>query len=300
MYRLSDSIQIFENHDRKKIIIRNYGEGLVISIDRQNILIELFLFLKEYHTLEEIKSKFPTLSMDNIQEVVSYFLKLGILESQKVVNRKIKILLIGLGTTGSHIVESLSSLSCIEKLILVDSDKVSTTNLFRQSYSLQDLNEYKVDVFLNRKGRERVTGIKDTIRSENELMTISRFYEIDLIIQAADEPSPRELGRLVCKVSNKLNIPYITNMGYASNVISLPEFYFPNTSYHVDYKHNVNNEKLITSQILSKASYLSAIQPSLVIARQIMDYCCGKTPIFYKKRGFFNNKKLAWEVESIE
>lgn len=44
MYRLSDSIQIFENHDRKKIIIRNYGEGLVISIDRQNILIELFLF----------------------------------------------------------------------------------------------------------------------------------------------------------------------------------------------------------------------------------------------------------------
>ncbi|MFF1073113.1 ThiF family adenylyltransferase [Streptococcus pyogenes] len=154
MYRLSDSIQIFENHDRKKIIIRNYGEGLVISIDRQNILIELFLFLKEYHTLEEIKSKFPTLSMDNIQEVVSYFLKLGILESQKVVNRKIKILLIGLGTTGSHIVESLSSLSCIEKLILVDSDKVSTTNLFRQSYSLQDLNEYKVDVFLNRKGRE--------------------------------------------------------------------------------------------------------------------------------------------------
>lgn len=47
------------------------------------------------------------------------------------------------------------------------------------------------------------------------------------------------------EAANELNIPYITNNGYISNVVSLPEFYYPNEKYDFLYKHKTYNENLV-------------------------------------------------------
>lgn len=70
-------------------------------------------------------------------------------------------------------------------------------------------------------------------------------------------------------VCDTLQIPYIVNTGYMSNVVPLPEFYYPNNRYNFNYKHQFSDEKLLFSQVLSKADYMVAIQSSFVMLMQI-------------------------------
>lgn len=138
------------------------------------------------------------------------------------------------------------------------------------------------------------------IENEECLEKICIENNINMVLQCGDYPSPRKLGKLVNIVCDRLNLPYIINSGYISNVVSLPEFYYPNKRYSFNYKHDYSDETLLFSQVLNKANYDVAIQPSFVMMTQIKNFINNEEPIYYHCRGYYNSKILAWEVERVD
>ena len=64
--------------------------------------------------------------------------------------RKATIMVLGVGGVGSHCIEALAR-SGVGRLVLVDSDKVSETNINRQSIAYQStIGEYKTKLMKDR------------------------------------------------------------------------------------------------------------------------------------------------------
>lgn len=299
MFVLNDGIHIFESLDGEKIIIRNYKNAKIIKIDNQLILKELLIFLKTPQPVESILKKF---SISNLYDVLKLFLKEEViikLASEKPKNLNVAV--IGVGTTGSHIVNDLRNLAEINKLIICDPDTVDESNLYRQAYIKDDLNKNKVDVFVKNGGRcKKIIGLKNMYTSANQIVEMCIKYKVSLLIQAGDYPSTRELGILTECAANRVNIPYIINSGYISNVVSLPEFYYPNNNYDFTYKHQTYNEKPLLLNADEKVSFRMVANVGHVVAQQIIDYCNNKTPLRYGERGFFDGTKFEWRTKKIE
>lgn len=300
-YRIQDGIQIFESANFKKLIIRNYTKGMKLTIDNQEELKKFLIYLKDSRTEDEILSMFNNILKAELIRVLETFKKLGVItEIERKKSRELNVLVLGLGTTGSFVVDGLCRTDLPVKLFLVDPDNVDSTNIYRQVYSDMDVGKAKVGFFEEKFINKSIKTFKIFIDNKEILEKICQEENIDLIIQCGDKPSPRALGKLVRKVSDKFNIPYITNTGYISNVVALPEFYYPNQKYNFDYKHESSNEKILLTQVLTKAKYNVAIQPSFVMIKQIEDFIAGVKPIYYNYRGFYNSENLQWEVEKIE
>lgn len=214
--------------------------------------------------------------------------------------KKINVCVIGVGTTGSYIIHDIKNLGCIAKLVLVDPDSVELSNIYRQDYTKVDLGKKKVDVLKERGGRCDIIGLDKLCASKDDIVQVCYKYNIDLLIQAGDYPSTRELAKMTEEAANELNIPYITNNGYISNVVSLPEFYYPNEKYDFLYKHKTYNENLVFMNVKSKAQSRIVANVGHVIARQIIDYCTNERPFKYKERGFFDIESLKWRTDKFE
>ncbi|BDS68726.1 HesA/MoeB/ThiF family protein [Streptococcus pneumoniae] len=302
LYQINDGIQIFESSNLEKIVIRNYRNGKKITIDHQPLLKKLLLFLEVPKREEEILLYLPELSNKTLRSVLTNFMSLNIIHCQDtlIIHKKINILIIGLGTTGGYLADGLCRSNINSKLFLLDKDRVDETNVGRQIYLRDDIGQYKVDVFKQKFSDKEIKVFKIFINSKKDLEKICKREGIDLVIQCGDSPSPRELGKIVNTVCDTLQIPYIVNTGYMSNVVPLPEFYYPNNRYNFNYKHQFSDEKLLFSQVLSKADYMVAIQSSFVMLMQIKNFIFNEEPIYYGYRGYYNSVTLAWEVEKID
>lgn len=299
MFILQDGIFLFKSLDDKKLIIRNYVNGLVIKINYQDSLKDLLCYLKKPRSKEEIITKFSDIKKDNLLSTIQMLKKYDVISTVEA-HKKINVCLIGVGTTGSHIANDLKNLSDIKSLVVVDPDIVSEDNLYRQNYVKSDLNKKKVEVLFERGGRPSIIPIDIMCNNSAKIVDLCKEYKIDIVIQAGDYPSTRELAKLTEIAANELNIPYIINAGYISNVVSLPEFYYPNNVYDFLYKHEIYKEKLIFTNANNKAQSSIVANVGHIVARQISDYCAGKKPFKYRERGFFDIKALEWRTEKIE
>lgn len=124
-------------------------------------------------------------------------------EGQSIIEN-VKIAIIGIGGTGSHIVQQLAYLG-VQDFTLIDSDKVSETNLNRLvSANNEDVGKLKVDIgkrlinFINKK--TRVTTVPDTFISE---LGIAALKETDFIFGCVDKDGARLLLTEFCKAYNK-------------------------------------------------------------------------------------------------
>lgn len=299
MFILNEGIHIFESLDGNKLIIRNYTNAKIITINNQQPLEELLILLKKPQSLKNI---LKNIKISNLTTVLQLLLKEEViikLVSKK--NKRINIAVIGIGTTGSHIVNDLRNLTEIKKLIICDPDTVDESNLYRQVYVEDDLNKNKVDVFAEKGGKcDQIIGIKNMYTSSNQIIEMCKQYDVNVLIQAGDYPTTRELGILVEHAANKLNIPYIINSGYISNVVSLPEFYYPNNDYDFIYKHQTYNEKPILLKANKKVSFRMVANVGHIVAQQIIDYCADKKPIKYGERGFFDGNEFKWRTKKFE
>lgn len=127
------------------------------------------------------------------------------------------VLIIGLGGVGSYALESLVR-SGINKVIIVDNDKVDITNLNRQlNTNLNNIGEYKVDVW--------ETHIK-SINKECEIIKVREFItpdnidllfnnNIDYLIDACDTIDTK---KEIIKECKKRQIKFITCMGTANKM----------------------------------------------------------------------------------
>lgn len=102
--------------------------------------------------------------------------------------RELTVLILGLGGVGSYVVESLARLG-VKKLVLVDFDTISLTNINRQMEALTStIGKYKADVL-----KERVLDIHPTcevvtLKDRVTLETVASLFRepIDYLVDACD------------------------------------------------------------------------------------------------------------------
>lgn len=122
------------------------------------------------------------------------------------------IMVLGVGGVGSHCIEALAR-SGVGRLILVDNDRVSVTNINRQSIAYQStVGEYKTKLMKER--------IKD-INPEAKVITYEKFIlpenlheifgeKVDYIVDAIDTVTAK---LAVVMYAKEQNIPIISCMG---------------------------------------------------------------------------------------
>lgn len=126
--------------------------------------------------------------------------------------KKATVMVLGVGGVGSHCIEALAR-SGVGKLILVDNDRVSVTNINRQSIAYQStVGEYKTKLM-----KERIHDISpmiDVITYEKFVLpeNLSEIFEekVDYIVDAIDTVTAK-LALVV--YAQKMHIPMISCMG---------------------------------------------------------------------------------------
>lgn len=126
--------------------------------------------------------------------------------------KKSSVMVFGVGGVGSHCIEALAR-SGVGKLILVDNDVVSMTNINRQSIAYHStVGKYKTEIMRDR--------IKD-ICPEIEVVTYETFVlpenidtlfteKVDYIIDAIDTVTAK---LALVEMAKEKNIPIISSMG---------------------------------------------------------------------------------------
>ena len=122
------------------------------------------------------------------------------------------VMVLGIGGVGSHCVEALAR-SGVGTLILVDSDRVSLTNVNRQSIAyLSTVGDYKTKLM-----KERIEDISaDTVVYTHEVFVLPDNLEeifdreVDYIIDAIDTVTAK---LAVVEFAKEHNIPMISCMG---------------------------------------------------------------------------------------
>lgn len=125
--------------------------------------------------------------------------------------RKAKVAIFGIGGVGSYVVESLVRAG-IGGFILVDNDKVDSTNLNRQIIATTEtIGKFKVDV-----AKERIL----QINPEAKVQTFQEFFlpespelfdkTVDYVVDCVDTVTAKIELVVRCK---KQNIPIISSMG---------------------------------------------------------------------------------------
>lgn len=126
--------------------------------------------------------------------------------------RKAAVMVFGVGGVGSHCIEALARCG-VGKLILIDNDRVSLTNINRQSIACHStVGQYKTKVM-----KERIADISpETVVETYEVFVLpdnleSLFVEKpDYIIDAIDTVTAK---LALVELAQKLEIPVISSMG---------------------------------------------------------------------------------------
>ena len=127
------------------------------------------------------------------------------------------VLIVGLGGVGGYALETLVRTG-IEKLILIDFDKIDSSNLNRQLITNQtNQGLYKVDV-----AKERSLSINPACKIEIHKVFLDKNtigllddYQIDYIVDACDSV---EAKKLLIDYSLEHNIKLISSMGTANKI----------------------------------------------------------------------------------
>lgn len=295
MFIIKNGVHFFKNKDEKLIII-DYTEGKKYQIQFQEMLIKIMRFLRVKKTIKEVVD-YTEIKESEIIKIISSFEKIGIIE--KIKNTKsISVAVIGLGTTGSHIFRQITKLDNIIKIVLIDDDRVECDNINRQDFTEKDIGEFKVDV-LEKQTKIPIVTYKQKVIAKDEVSRIITNEKVKLIIHAADYPSSHELALIIEDAARESKIPYIINFGYISNVVSLPEFYFPTDSITYRKTHQSNDYELVFLQSIEKASYRVIENLATLVAQQIIDYQRENIPIKHGERGYFHLGNYEWRSEKL-
>lgn len=126
--------------------------------------------------------------------------------------RQATVMVLGVGGVGSHCIEALAR-SGVGKLVLVDNDKVSETNINRQSIAYQStIGEYKTKLMKDRIWD--INPVADVVTYEKFILpeNLSEFFEkrVDYIVDAIDTVTAK---LAVVQYAKEQDIPIISCMG---------------------------------------------------------------------------------------
>ena len=123
-----------------------------------------------------------------------------------------KVIVIGLGTAGSYVLEILTKIG-FNNITIVDGDKISEENLEAQFYVKENIGEYKVDVIKKYYPEVSITTIKNYITDYKIFKEKLIKEKFDFIINCADDI---ELTKnLLLDKKNKLFSSILIESGYS-------------------------------------------------------------------------------------
>ena len=140
-----------------------------------------------------------------------------LLDNKLNVIKNKKILIIGLGGVGSYALETLAR-TYINKLIIVDNDKIDISNLNRQLMTnIDNVGLYKTDVWFDRirKINPDCEVIKITEFITKDTLSLLFKDKVDYVIDACDT---LETKKEIIKYCLKNKIKFISSMGMANRV----------------------------------------------------------------------------------
>ncbi|VTS45700.1 ThiF family adenylyltransferase [Streptococcus dysgalactiae] len=222
----------------KGIVVYEGNKKLQIAIntDKNEELFKFLMFLSDFKNSQEIKN-YSALTEIEKKDAINYLTTKNFLQSFdhpmnldrtdlfvnsfpdisfkefKTYRETCKVVVIGLGTIGSHVVDILIRLG-FRHFVIIDGDKVEEKNLSAQSYFASDIGMYNVDVM-----RDRYRHIVDIesypifIDSFSQLQKITKdLKRDDIIINAADDY--KLMKSLAESIMNKQLMCKVIESGY--------------------------------------------------------------------------------------
>lgn len=133
------------------------------------------------------------------------------------------ITIIGCGGIGSYMAEFIARSNI--NLILIDKDKVDSTNLERQNYNIKDLNKNKTDCL-----KKKIKKINKLILIENYNIDVTKYENLQNILEESDfivvATDNMESKKKINEISYFLKIPTIFLSAYSN----IGEIFFTNYS----------------------------------------------------------------------
>ncbi len=139
-----------------------------------------FLIEKKYGLWE------ITHSPSRTEFFINSFPDINFIEHKEEIS-KLNIVIVGLGTAGSYLLELLTKLG-FKNFILIDGDKVQEKNLDSQNYKETDIGHYKAEVLAKKyNAKTNISYFNNYVKSFYELSDISNIENADYIINCADQ-----------------------------------------------------------------------------------------------------------------
>lgn len=297
-YQLADSATVYDDLQGSLVVILGQ-QGRVCRFRYSQQALDLLEHLQQASTPQDIINDFSQYTQSSILSALEKMISAGIVKPATSHHREVRCLLIGCGSIGSHIFRQLSVLP-LQSFVLVDSDVVDTTNIYRQDYYPNDTGYKKTSILSARPTRfAQIRCISDCITTEKQLTTYIKKYNINLVIQAADAPSTNQLAHIINSSCNENHIPYIINPGYMGNAVSLPEFFYPNDTYQYTSSHDVVPGKVIFRFQHSKLSYRLCSELACLVAQQVEDFRQCAVPTKYGEKGYFDTSDFTWHTTRV-
>lgn len=345
-YKIKDSVKLFKKNNIYSILFMN--KHLEIKLEADKLLLEILNLIDSSFTTDEIyqklKSKYSYITLEELESIIFELTRLGLLEKDTdlkiddkellFLNRHLNflsdytndqynkyqlqerlfsasIVIIGVGAIGSWIAYNLIQ-SGIKNLILIDPDKVSLSNLSRQSlYFKEDIGKFKVNVL--KKHLEKIvsnlniTIHKKEIQEKDDLNIIN--FNVDLVINCSDKPDAYTTGAIVSEYCIPRKIPNINGIGYRGNICSLGLTNIPYKSicwkclHHTNYQMvnrgsqlKFNNHNPTAGSTSSIATLIASIHSWEAIKVLIPTM----TPSLINKQGKFNFDNLRIDLKPLK
>lgn len=322
--------ELFWNLDNNKLSV--YFTNLYLKKDIQaSDTIGLFSFLKfleKPRTLDEIY-RYTELSTQEIKDILSYltdnkytYETNGITEYEQRIKSfvqsfpklnysdykndicKQNILIIGLGTAGSYLLESLTKIGLIN-FTIIDNDTVEEKNILAQNYSLSDIGKKKVDVLY--KKYSDISKIKKHdifIRDYQHLDNLLNLSDYTYIINCADD---LKLNHDI--ISNIFNSYPSIKLLANSYAVTQQMTFLLNKSNYQKYLEEKKENSILTienSIIENSGSIFNSLFMSLSISKIIFDsinnieYTDYAYFDFLQNSYFIGNSFDIWSFQNLE
>lgn len=245
---------------------------------------EMFSFSNENNILKksfeyiEDDKEFTNYHLEKYSRQIRSFLSLPGMDFEKAVEiqkkiQKSKIIIIGLGGTGSHLALSLAMIG-VEHLVIVDNDIVELSNTSRQIlYDESNLGEKKLSVAekkLKKYNKNlKIDKYECLIKKPTDLQFLYDHKDADLLVLCADTPRG-EIEYFIDEISKEISIPWLSYGPFHHSKISIGPLFIPKItkSYSELFSPNMVKKDLRTEKI-NKNFYSAILDPFNGLASKI-------------------------------
>lgn len=295
--RLKDELCFVYNSDGIEFYYGNTVLNKLINTENNEEFFKFLSFLSEGKTEKEIKKY----NLDNTfkNEIIEYLLnnKYALWEEYSNIKTRTelfintypdtnytdyidkikshKILIIGVGTAGSYVLELLTKLS-FSKFTIIDGDIVSSNNIDSQFYYLSDVEKYKVDVLKERYSNSNINAKPIYIEEYSKLRDIILENNFDFIVNCADDFNITK--NLLLDKKNNIITSIIIETGYAPLIHQV--FKITDSTEADQLLNSIYNMKLLSTNIKTLMrnsgsifnSWMSAFSISKIIFDHILNF----------------------------